>query len=253
MKNYYLSVVIPCYNEMVNLQKGVLEKIEFFLKKKNYDWEVIVVDDGSNDGSFEFLTHFTQENTHFRLLKEKHRGKAGAVTAGVLQAKGSIVLFSDMDQATPIEELDKLLPYFDPSAGGYDVVIGSRASRRRGAPWTRVLMAKGMIILRSLLVGLHEITDTQCGFKAFKREIAQELFKKIKLYSDAKEIRGSQVSAGFDVELLYLAKRGNCKIKEVPIEWLYVETRRVNPLKDSWHGFWDLVRIKINEIQGVYK
>lgn len=253
MKNYYLSVVVPCYNEMVNLPKGVLEKIENFLKKKNYTWEVIVVDDGSTDGSLEFLTHFAKENPEFKILRQKHRGKAGAVTQGVLAAQGSIVLFSDMDQATPIEELDKLLPYFDPSAGEYDVVIGSRASRRRGAPWTRVLMAKGMIILRSLLVGLHGIGDTQCGFKAFKREVAQKLFKKMKLYSDTKEIKDSQVSAGFDVELLYLARKENYKIKEVPVEWSYVETRRVNPLKDSWYGFWDLVRIRLNDMYGVYK
>lgn len=253
MDNPYLSVVIPCYNEMVNLQKGVLEKVENFLKKKDYTWEVVVVDDGSNDGSLEFLGHFIQENQGFRLLKRKHLGKAGAVTAGVLKAQGVIILFSDMDQATPIEELDKLLPYFDPPDEGYDIVIGSRAARRKGAPWTRVLMAKGMIFLRSLLVGLHGIADTQCGFKAFKKEAAQRLFKKLKLYSNLKETRGSKVSAGFDVELLYLAKKLGYKIKEVPVEWLYVETRRVSPLKDSWEGFWDLVKIKLNDLRGEYR
>lgn len=253
MENPYLSIVIPCYNEMVNLQKGVLEKVENFLKRKSYAWEVIIVDDGSNDGSLEFLEHFIKENLHFKLLRRKHQGKAGAVTAGVFKAQGKIVLFSDMDQATPIEELDKLLPFFDPSNGSYDIVIGSRATRRKGAPWTRVLMAKGMIFLRSLLVGLHGITDTQCGFKAFKTEAAQRLFKKLKLYSNIKETRGSKVSAGFDVELLYLAKKLGYKIKEVPVEWLYVETRRVSPLKDSWEGFGDLIRIKLNDLRGEYR
>lgn len=250
MEKPYLSVVIPCYNETVNLQKGVLYRVADFLKSKKYLWEVIIVDDGSDDGSLEFLKHFIQENLQFRLLQRKHQGKARAVTAGILQAEGSMVLFSDMDQATPIEELEKLLPYFDQN---YDIIIGSRASHRKGAPWTRVLMARGMIILRSTLIGLKGITDTQCGFKLFKSEVARKLFKKIKLYSDVKEIKGSQVSAGFDVELLYIAQKIGYKIKEVPVEWLYVETRRVSPLRDSWNGFLDLVRIKINDIRGVYQ
>src|SRR5947209_5063199 len=112
MEKIALSVVIPCYDEMANLQKGVLEKVKNFLDKKKFSFEVIVVDDGSTDGSVEFLKEFVKANRHFRLLQNAHFGKAGAVTKGMLEAKGERVLFTDMDQATPIEEIDKLLPFF---------------------------------------------------------------------------------------------------------------------------------------------
>lgn len=250
MNNPYLSVVIPCFDEMANLQKGVLDKIEHFLNKKQFSYEVIIVDDGSTDGSIEFLRRFVQDNPNFKLIENSHLGKGGAVTAGVLNSRGDYVLFSDMDQATPIEEVDKLLPYFNQD---YDIVIGSRKSQRRGSPWTRKLMAKGMVILRILLVGIHGISDTQCGFKIFKHEVAQKIFKKINvLHNNFKEVSGSSVSAGFDVELLYLAQKIGYKIKEVPVDWLYVETRRVNPIKDSIAGIIDLIKIKIKDLRGEY-
>ncbi|MBI2430854.1 MAG: glycosyltransferase [Candidatus Levybacteria bacterium] len=250
MKKPFLSVVIPSYDEMANLQKGVLDKVEHFLNKKNYSYEVIVVDDGSKDGSIEFVESFTKENTKFKLIKNEHLGKAGAVTTGVLSAVGEFILFTDMDQAAPIEELDKLLPYFE---RGFDIAIGSRSNIRKGAPWTRILMAKGMVFTRTLLVGLPGISDTQCGFKIFKKNVAQKLFKKIYDFHDGfKKVSGSSVSAGFDVELLYLAQKMGYKIKEVPVSWLYVETRRVSPLKDSIDGFFDLLRIKINDLKGKY-
>src|SRR5579862_9530640 len=107
----YLSVVIPCYDEMANLQKGVLEKIAHFLDKKKIDYEVIVADDGSKDGSVVFIENFCKENLHFFLIRNPHYGKIGAVTSGMLQARGIYRLFTDMDQATPIEEIDKVLPY----------------------------------------------------------------------------------------------------------------------------------------------
>lgn len=236
---------------MANLQKGVLDKVEHFLNKKKYSYEVVIVDDGSTDGSTQFVKQFIEDNPNFRLIENPHLGKAGAVTAGVLSSKGEYVLFSDMDQATPIEEVDKLLPYFEQ---GYDVVIGSRKSQRKGAPWTRILMAKGMIFLRTLLVNIHGISDTQCGFKMFKREVAQKLFNRInKLHNNFRKVSGSNVSAGFDVELLYIAENLGYKIKEVPVNWLYVETRRVSPIKDSIEGLMDLVRIKIKALKGEYK
>lgn len=247
----FLSVVIPSFDEMANLQKGVLNKVEHFLNKKNYPYEVIVVDDGSKDGSVEFVEHFIKENPKFSLIKNQHLGKAGAVTSGMLAARGEYILFTDMDQATPIEELDKLMPFFN---DGYDVIIGSRASRRKGAPWTRLVMARGMMILRTLIVGIRGISDTQCGFKMFRQDVAKKIFKKISnLHRGFHAVSGSTVSAGFDVELLYLAQKMGYKIKEVPVNWLYVETRRVSPLKDSIDGFLDLLKIKINDIKGRYK
>lgn len=249
----YLSVVIPSYNEMVNLQKGVLDKIAHFLEKKSGlagSYEVIIVDDGSDDGSEEFVEGFVKENPNFSIIKNPHLGKAGAVTKGMLTASGEYILFTDMDQATPIEEVDKLLPYF---AKGYDIAIGSRNSQRRGAPWTRVVMARSAIVLRKLIVGIHGISDTQCGFKAFKRDVAHKLFARIdRLHKGFQSISGSAVTAGFDVEFLFLAQKSGYKIKEVPVNWLYVETRRVSPIRDSIDGFVDLLRIKMNDLRGAY-
>ncbi|RJQ37711.1 glycosyltransferase [Candidatus Microgenomates bacterium] len=251
MNKIFLSVVIPCFEEMANLQKGVLDKVKHFLDKKKYKYEVVIVDDGSKDGSIEFIEEFTKENSNFRLIKNSHLGKAGTVTTGVLKAKGEFVLFTDMDQATPIEEAENLLPFF---SQGYDVVIGSRKSQRKGAPWTRILMARGMMLLRSFLIGIKDISDTQCGFKMFKNSVAQNLFSKVNdLHHGFQKVSGSSVSAGFDVELLYLSEKMGYKIKEVPVKWLYVETRRVSPIKDSIDGLVDLMKIKINDLKGEYK
>lgn len=251
MSKIYLSVIIPCYNEMANLQKGVLDKIESFLNKKKFNYEVLIVDDGSDDDGIGFIEDFVKTHNNFRLIKNSHTGKAGAVTTGMLAAKGEYHLFTDMDQAAPIEELDKLLPYFKEN---YDVIIGSRNSTRKGAPWTRAIMAKGMIFLRTLIVGVRGISDTQCGFKVFTKTSSKKLFTKIlELHNGFKTISGSSVTAGFDVELLHIAQKMGYKIKEVSIKWLYVETRRVNPIKDSIDGLLDLFRIKINSIKGKYK
>ncbi|MBI4130371.1 glycosyltransferase [Candidatus Roizmanbacteria bacterium] len=243
----YLSVVMPCYNEERNIERGVLRAIYEFLRKQSYTSEVIVVDDGSTDRSCELIEEFIGKKPHFSLVKNSHQGKARAVITGILQAKGKIILFSDLDQATPLSECTRLLPFFKT----HDIVIGSRRDERRGAPLSRIVMARGFIMLRSLLLGIT-IHDTQCGFKAFKKEIAHPLFKKLRLYKNRKTIEGSHVTAGFDVELLFLAQKLGYRIKEVPVVWNYVETRRVSPLRDSWEGFIDLLRIKIDDMRGRY-
>lgn len=235
---------------MANLQKGVLEKVERFLGRQKFDYEVIIVDDGSTDGSVDFEEKFVKENKNFRLIKNSHTGKAGAVTAGMLSAKGEYVLFTDMDQATPIEELNKLILYIDK----YDIVIGSRNSQRKGAPLSRALMAKGMILLRTVIVGISGIKDTQCGFKLFKKDVSDKLFSDLRdFHKGYRKISGSSVKAGFDVELLFLARKYKYSIKEVPVEWLYVETRRVSPIKDSVEALEDLISIRLNDLSGRYK
>lgn len=235
---------------MPNLRKGVLDKIDHYLSRQKYSYEVIVVDDGSDDGSAEFAEKFVGENRNFRVVRGGHFGKAGAVTLGMLKAKGEVRLFADMDQATPIEETEKLLPFFDK---GFDVVIGSRSPNRKGSPLSRRVMSRSMIILRKLMVGIYEIHDTQCGFKMFTAPAAAKLFEKVNdLHHGFSKIHGSNVTAGFDVELLYLANKMGYKIKEVPVEWLYVETRRVSPISDSIHGLVDLARITSNRFSGKY-
>lgn len=253
----YLSVVIPAYNEETNIRLGALDKVARFMDGLSYGWEVLLADDGSTDGTKGLLDEFASKNNGFRVLRNTHQGKALTVIAGVFAAKGEIVLFTDLDQATPIAEVEKLLPWFKKSlpAGrqGFDVVIGSRSNKREGAPLTRRVMARGFMILRSILLGLHGITDTQCGFKAFRQSVARDILGRLKLYSDHHEVEGSMVTAGFDLEVLFLARKSGYAIKEVPVEWHYVETRRVSPIKDSLQGFMDIVRIRLNSIRGLYQ
>ena len=252
MSEIYLSVIIPCYDEMANLQKGVLDKVDHFLTKKKLPYEVIIADDGSTDGSIEFVENFIKDNTHFSLLKNPHFGKAGAVTTGMLKAKGKYRIFTDMDQATPIEELDKLLPYL--KSKEYDVAIGSRNTERKGAPFVRLFISLSAIILRKYIIGLREISDTQCGFKMFSGKAAEDIFSHYyKLKHGFRKIHGTAITFGSDIEMLYLAKKHGFRIKEVPVKWLHVETRRVNPIGDSIQGVLDLLRIKRNIVTGKYK
>jgi len=246
----YLSIVIPCYNEETNLSNKVLEQVASYLQKQNYQSEVIIVDDGSSDNSAKIIDIIIKKYPNFNLIKNFHQGKAYAVSKGVYLAKGKFILFSDLDQATPIKEIEKMLPFLEQD---YDVVIGSRKSERKGAPLLRLIMARGFMMLRTLILGLKGISDTQCGFKSFKCKAAKEIFKRLKLYGETKKIaKGSLVTAGFDVEVLFVAKELGYKINEVPVEWHYVETRKVNPITDSWHGLTDMIKLRLNKARGLY-
>lgn len=249
MNNTFLSVVIPCYNEEKNIEGGALGKVADYLEKQKYTWEVIMVDDGSTDKSGVLLENFIKKHPGFRLIKNPHQGKATTVITGMLKAEGKYVLFVDLDQATPINQVEKFLPWLEKN---YEIVIGSRNTKREGAPLSRLLVARGFMILRGFILGLSGISDTQCGFKAFKKEPAQKILKRLRLYGQQKIASGPMVTAGFDIETLFLAQKLGFKIKEVSVEWHYVETRRVNLLKDSWYGFWDLIRIRLNGLLGLY-
>lgn len=244
-----LSVIIPCYNEERNLRLGALEKVYQYLHKQPYSCEILVVDDGSTDMSVRLINSFVSDHENVRLIQIPHRGKAGAVIEGVNRSQGKIVLFTDLDQATPIDQLHNLYPWF---SKGYEVVIGSRNSYRRGAPVLRLAMARGFIFLRNLILDLG-IKDTQCGFKAFTHEAAMKIFNRLQVFKNLQKVKGSTVTAGFDVEILYIAKFLKYKIKEIPVEWFYQDTRNVNPLKDSVYGLIDLLKIKLNSLSGVYK
>lgn len=222
--------------------------VSHFLGKEKFSFEVILVDDGSYDDSRRLIGEFINDHQHFRLLSNTHQGKAATVLSGMRSSRGKYVLFTDLDQATPIHQIHTLLPFFDK---GYDIVIGSRDAYRRGAPMMRRMMAQGFIVLRNLILNLG-IRDTQCGFKLFKQDVIGDIYDKLKVFKSQSLVEGSTVTAGFDVEVLFIAKKLGFKIAEVPIEWHYQETRRVNPIKDSWDGFWDLVRIRFNSIAGRY-
>jgi len=248
MKKPYLSVVIPAYNEHGNLKRGVLSSVWDYLKGQKYSWEVLIVDDGSTDDTVKLTEKFINKHQGFTILKEPHRGKGGTVIAGMLVAKGDVILFSDMDQATPLDQLEKMLPIIKK---GFDVAIGSREGRE-GAPLIRKLMAYGFVLLRRVVLRLP-FKDTQCGFKLFKKDAAQKIFRKMQVFNKKMEMKGASVSAGFDLETLYLARKLKMKVAEVPIEWHHQEGTKVNPVKDSWEGFRDLVKVRLNALMGRYK
>lgn len=248
MAKTFLSVVIPAYNEVSSLQKGVLDDVNKYLKTQKYKWEVLIVDDGSTDETAKICQDFTKNHAGFRLMKEPHRGKGGTVIAGMLLASGDYLLFADMDQATPITEVEKLIAELDK---GYDIAIGSRHGRE-GAPLIRKTMAYAFSILRFIILRLP-YKDTQCGFKIFKQDAARKIFGKMKIFNEKNRIQGSSVSAGFDLEVLYLARKLGYKVAEVPVVWHHQEGTKVNPIRDSIEGFRDLMMVRINALQGKYK
>lgn len=243
----YLSVVIPAYNEEQNIKRGAPKKVFSYLRNQKYSWEIIFVDDGSSDETASLLSHFVKKDKRMKLIKNPHQGKAATVTTGILEARGDIILFSDMDQATPISEVEKFLTWFEK---GFDVVIGSR-SGRAGAPIVRKLMAWGFIFLRTIVLRLG-FKDTQTGFKAFSRRAASSIFKKLRIFGNGRVIKGAAVKAGFDLEVLYVGRELGFRIREVPVVWHYQGTMRVDPIKDSIEGLKDLLRIRWHALRGEY-
>lgn len=243
-----LSVVIPVYNEEKTIKNGSLDDVWNYLSKQKYSWEIIVVDDASTDKTLFFSQTFAKNHRKTVVLAEPHRGKGGSVIAGMLKTTGDIVVFTDMDQATPMKEFEKFVPKLEE---GYDIVIGSR-SGRKGAPLVRKLMAYGFIILRAIILRLP-YKDTQCGFKAFKKEAAKEIFNRMRVVNEKILKGGASVSAGFDLEVLYIAGKLGYRVAEVPVEWYHKETERINPIKDSWEGLRDLLKVRLNAISGKYR
>lgn len=248
MNKPYLSVVVPAFNEEYNLRTGVLESVYDYLSRQKYSWEILFVDDGSTDNTAKLAEDFAQKHSNFFVLKEPHRGKAGTVTAGILKAKGEIILFTDADQATPIDQLEKILPKFKE---GFDVVIGSRHGRE-GAPIIRKVMASGFSFLRLLILRLP-FKDTQCGFKAFSLNSADEIFKRLEIFSLKNISEGASVTAGFDLEILYVARKLGYKVAEVSVDWHHKEGTKVDPIKDSIEGLRGLLMVRLNALQGKYR
>jgi len=241
----YLSVVIPAYNEAPAIRAGKLARVSAWLAEQPMAAELLVIDDGSQDATAELAQPIAD-----RVIRIDHAGKAAAIMAGIQEARGEVILFSDMDQATPIDEASKLLEPLHPSA---DIAIGSRGMVRRGAPLGRYLLSWGQVALRSSLLGL-KITDTQCGFKAMTRSAALEILDHLQIYHPARRqaIQGPSVTSGFDVEFLFVGQRLGYRIQEIPVVWNYQETRRVNLIKDAWRGMKDLLNIFMADLQGKY-
>lgn len=213
-KKPLLSVIIPSYNEQDNLRRGVLEEVYTYLKDKDYSWEVIISDDGSTDKSKEIIKDFVEKHKNFRLFENPHAGKPYAIKSGINKAKGKYLLFTDMDQSTPIREIEKLLPY---TKEGYKVVIGSRGAFRKDAPLYRKLAAVIFQLARRSIL-LPKIVDTQCGFKLLEKSLARDIFSKMQLFKRDEEAEGWKVTA-YDVEMLHIARAMNEEVKEIKVLW----------------------------------
>lgn len=247
----FLSLVVPAYNEESRLPDS-LAKIAAYLGEQPYSWEVVVADDGSEDGTAAQVSAFSAREGRIRLLSLPHCGKGAAVRAGILAAKGKLVFICDADLSMPIAEVAKFIPLF---AEGYDIAIGSReapGAKRIGEPFYRHVMGRVFnAVVRLLTVG--GFRDTQCGFKCFKASVARELFTHALLYGDdGRPIKGPMVT-GFDVELLLLAVRRGYRVAEVPIDWYYGEGSKVRPVRDTFRMFGDVVRVRLNDWRGKYR
>jgi glycosyltransferase involved in cell wall biosynthesis len=251
--NKGLSIIIPCYNEENNLKRGVLKEVYDYIKDQKYNWEVLVCNDESTDNSLKLVKEFVQKHQGFKILDLPHGGKPSAVWGGIKEAKYPIILFTDMDQSTPLKEVAKLLPYFNQD---YDVVIGSRGASREGNSFIRKLMSQVFLIGRRLFL-LHDIVDTQCGFKAIRTDLAKKIFPELQFFKDKTDNKGWRVSA-FDVELLFMAQKWGYKIKEVEVEWRNEDsstTKGDNSLrfkKESTQMIQEIIRVKRNDLKGFY-
>lgn len=236
------SIIIPAYNESARVG-ATLEKVLAYVASQGWDAEVIAIDDGSRDNTVEILRGYSEKNPRLRLLQNPgNRGKGYSVRNGMLHARGEVLLFSDADLSSPIEEAEKLLAAL---AEGAYVAIGSRWLRSdlqtERQPLYRQLFGRIFNLLLRVTLGLR-FKDTQCGFKAFTRRSAVAIFplQQIERW-------------GFDPELLFLAKRFNLKVAEVPVRWAHAEGTRISPLRDGARMFGEMLRIRWNALSGKYR
>lgn len=246
-----LSIVLSNYNEHANLKRGVLEQMAAYLRTVKYSWEVIINDDGSSDGGDEIIQKFVRKHPGFKMIRGQHGGKAAGIWNGIRAAKGEIVLYTDMDQSTPLKEVEKLLPWFDQ---GCDVVFGSRGKMRRNFSAVRQLASWSFRTFRGALL-LHDVVDTQCGFKAMKLTVAQKIFPMLSVIKDKKEVSQGWTVSAFDVELLFLAEKFGFKLKEVDVLWKNEDTsvsKQKSFVSESLDMLRQIIQVKINDLTGKY-
>lgn len=238
-----ISIIIPAYNEQARLPE-TLRRVEDYFRTADWDFhEILVVDDGSTDNTAGAAEQFAKANANIRVLRNPgNRGKGYSVRHGMLEARGDWRLFSDADLSTPIEELEKLRCAV--ATGNYGVAIGSRALDRSligvHQPGFRETMGRFFNLVMRAATGLA-IADTQCGFKLFRADVAEEVFSRQKLER-----------FGFDAEVLYIAQRRGYLIAEIPVRWNHVEGSKVGMLT-GLHAFGELVEIRLNSLLGKYR
>jgi len=236
------SIVIPAYNESARLG-ATLEKVLAFVHSQRWDAEVIVVNDGSRDNTVEIVRAFAAKDASLRLIENPgNRGKGHSVRNGMLNAHGQIVIFSDADLSSPIEEAAKLVRALEEGA---DIAIGSRwlraETQTQRQPLYRQLFGRVFNLLLRLTLGLP-FKDTQCGFKAFKQPAAQAIFplQRIERW-------------GFDPEILFLARKFGFKVQEVPVLWGHSGGTRIHPLTDGSRMFLEMLHVRWNDLRGKYR
>lgn len=242
MSTSHFSIVVPAYNEGARLRVS-LERMLEYIARSNWSAEIIVVNDGSRDDTAEIVREFAHRSPTVRLLENPgNRGKGYTVRNGMLGAAGQVLLFTDADLSSPIEEAGKLFHAIE--SGATDIAIGSRYLDRdlqtRKQPLYRRLLGRAFNAALRVILGLSYV-DTQCGFKAFSRAAALEVFPRMKIER-----------WGFDAEILFLARRYGLRVAEVAVEWAHDHRSKINPIRDGVRMLLELLRIRVNSILGKY-
>ena len=239
MSEFFLSIIIPAHNEEERLPPS-LELVDAFVRQQLYPIEVIIVENGSHDRTLEVVRSFQSKMPYLKVIQETQKGKGLAVRSGMLAASGQYRIFCDADFSMPVTEISKFIPK---TGEQYDIAIASRElpeSKRVDEPEFRHLIGRvfNNLVRWALLPGLQ---DTQCGFKAFRGDVADHLFRMQTL-----------TGWSFDAELLFIAQRLGYKTIEVPITWYYKPGTRLHIVKDSIKMASDLFTIRRNAKQGKY-
>lgn len=241
MESRTYSIVIPAYNESERIIP-TLDKVLAHIAQQNWTAEIVVVNDGSRDDTAEIVRRYGRQNPTVRLVENPgNRGKGFSVRNGMLNSNGDILLFTDADLSSPIYEAKKL---FDAIEAGADIAIGSRwlksETQTQRQSLLRQLFSRTYNLLLRTMLGLR-FKDTQCGFKAFKRQAAQQVFPRQRIER-----------WGFDPETLYLARKAKLRVDEIPVEWAHDERSKVNPVRDGMRMFTEILRVRWNDATGKY-
>jgi glycosyltransferase involved in cell wall biosynthesis len=235
----FLSLVIPAYNEEQRLP-GTLKQVFAFLQAQPYTFEVVIVENGSQDRTLQVAQEYASRYPQLRVMSEPSRGKGGAVRAGMLAALGKYRFMCDADLSMPIAEINRFLP---PVLSDFDIAIASREAPgavRYNEPIYRHLVGR-IFNLMIRVLALPGLNDTQCGFKCFRGELVEDVFRR-------------QTISGwsFDIEVLFIARQRGYHIVEMPIPWYYTQDSKVQVLRDSLKMGLDLIKIRLNALRGVY-
>ena len=242
MASPYYSIVVPAYNEAERIGPSLALVLEHIVRS-GWSAEIIVVNDGSRDNTAAIVAEVAQRHPIIRLVENPgNRGKGYTVRNGMMNASGQVLLFTDADLSSPIEEASKLFALIE--SGKADVAIGSRylqsEMQTRKQPLYRRMLGRSFNLALRAILGLP-YADTQCGFKAFSRKAATEIFQQVKIER-----------WGFDPEILFLARKYGLRVTEVPVAWAHDHRSKINPLRDGIQMLTELIRVRLNSIAGKY-